>query len=372
MKDYSKIAKPLYDLLKKESEFKWTKDKDEAFDKLKTILINAPTLVLPNFSEEFLIATDGSIVGIGATLYQTRGVIAYAGRTLTSAEKNYSVSEIEMLGVVWALETFDCFIAGSKIKVITDHEPLKHIFNGKNKLKGRLMRWCLQLSTYNIELVYKPGVTNTAADCISRLETLDSGPDIRTKSTLKDLLDMPVTYENKDKTLVREVMTIYPLVGCKDEQVENNNSVGPNPPAEQCLFIDDFDIIDKQKSCPEIGKIYNFIDTEKLPENHKFTDFQMATMSQYFILDGVLMHLYQPRAKQPKPQEKFKTQIVIPVKLRKQACQFVHDFLSHASFYRAYDQLQNSYYWPKCYADLKHYIKNMQYMPISFESKKNL
>ena len=88
-------------------------------------MINAPTLVLPNFSEEFKIATDASITGLGATLYQSSGVIAYTGRALISAEKNYSVSEIEMLGVVWALEQFDCFIAGSKIKVMTDHEPLK-------------------------------------------------------------------------------------------------------------------------------------------------------------------------------------------------------------------------------------------------------
>ena len=68
------------------------------------------------------------------------------------------------------LENFDCFIAGSKVKIISNHEPLRHILNGKHKLKGRLMRWCLQLSCYNLQIVYKPGDTNLAADFLSRLE----------------------------------------------------------------------------------------------------------------------------------------------------------------------------------------------------------
>ena len=149
-------------------------------------------LVLPNFTEDFTIATDGSLRGIGVTLYQSRGVIAYAGRSLTSSKCNYKISEIEMLAMVWALENFDCFIAGSKVRIIIGHELLKHIFSGKNKLKSRLMKWCLQLSCYNLEIIYKPGVTNTAADCISCLGNLDSGPKVRIRSVLKDLLDMPV------------------------------------------------------------------------------------------------------------------------------------------------------------------------------------
>ena len=313
MKNYSKIAKPLYELLKKEVEYKWTKEADEAFNKLKNLLVNAPTLVLPDFTKEFTIATDGSLQGIAGTLFQDHGIIAYTGRSLTKCERNYTVSEIEMLAIVFALENFDCFIAGSKIKVHTDHEPLKHIFNGKHKLKGRLMRWCLQLSCYNLEIIYKPGVTNTAADCLSRLENLNEGPVVRKRTILKDLLEMPVTYENKDDTLVKEVMRVYPLGNLEDSETQQEIAMSQEPThSAQCFLVEDIDMIQQQKECPEIGKIYSFIETEKLPENHKFSDFQMASMSQYFLLDGLLMHLYQPRAKNPRPQDKFKNQIVIP------------------------------------------------------------
>ena len=61
------------------------------------------------------------------------------------------------------------------------------------------MRWCLQLSCYNLEMMHKPGVTNTAADCISCLGNLDSGPELRTRSVLKDSLDIPVA-DMKTKT----------------------------------------------------------------------------------------------------------------------------------------------------------------------------
>ena len=75
---------------------------------------------------------------------------------------------------------------------------------------------------------------------------------------------MPVTYENQDKTLVKEGMMIYSLERCKDNQVENINMVEPDIPVSWCLFTNYLDIIEQQKSCPDIGKIYSFIETEKI------------------------------------------------------------------------------------------------------------
>ena len=100
-----------------------------------------------------------------------------------------------MLSILWAFQIFDCYIAGSKIEVYTDHLPLKCIFTNSTKLNGRLMRWSLQLVNYDFEIIYKEGPKNTAADCISRLENLGNGPSIRTRSALQDYLDMPVTYD---------------------------------------------------------------------------------------------------------------------------------------------------------------------------------
>ena len=78
----------------------------EAFGNLKQLLTTAPILCYPDFEKEFHLETDASGVGLGALLVQTQRdgsvrPIAYASRTLQPHEKNYGITELEALGVVW-------------------------------------------------------------------------------------------------------------------------------------------------------------------------------------------------------------------------------------------------------------------------------
>ncbi len=75
-------------------------------------------------------------------------VIAFASRALNTAEKNYSVTHLELLAIVWALKHFRDIIMGYKITVYTDHSPITDIFKGRN-LSGRLARWYLTIQAYN-------------------------------------------------------------------------------------------------------------------------------------------------------------------------------------------------------------------------------
>ena len=103
------IAKPLTRFLKDNSPLSQaTPDALEAFDKLKQALISAPILRTPNWEKPFFIFTDASGEGVDATLAQLdeEGYdhpIHYASRQLTSAKMNYTVTEQEGLGVVFAL-----------------------------------------------------------------------------------------------------------------------------------------------------------------------------------------------------------------------------------------------------------------------------
>src|SRR4051812_32339267 len=95
IKDFSRIAKPINTLLKKDQVFEWTEKQQNAFNRLKNCLINAPILQYPNFDETFYLYTDASEIGLGAVLTQKdkegrEHPIAYASRSLTPAEKNYS------------------------------------------------------------------------------------------------------------------------------------------------------------------------------------------------------------------------------------------------------------------------------------------
>ncbi|CAB5211330.1 unnamed protein product [Rhizophagus irregularis] len=111
MENFSKIAKPLTSLVKKETEFIWGKEQQKAFDTLKEKLTKYPILQYPNYEKEFILITDTSGDGIGAILSQKdeKGreiVIAYASRNLQGAEKRYPITELECLAVIWGVKHF--------------------------------------------------------------------------------------------------------------------------------------------------------------------------------------------------------------------------------------------------------------------------
>ena len=93
IKNFAMVAGPLHKLTEKKTPFQWTNQCQEAFEKLKSQLVSAPILTLPNWSKPFILDTDASDNGIGAVLSQMHDgkehVIAYASRVLTKAERNY-------------------------------------------------------------------------------------------------------------------------------------------------------------------------------------------------------------------------------------------------------------------------------------------
>ena len=104
------------------------------FRKLKQALTQAPVLAYPNFQEVFLLETDAFGVALGAVLSQRQSdgtvrPVAYASRTLQPHAKNYGISELEGLGVVWSVKHFTHYLYGHSCTVYTDHEALKSLLH---------------------------------------------------------------------------------------------------------------------------------------------------------------------------------------------------------------------------------------------------
>ena len=176
---FAKIAAPLHSLIKKNSPFCWTSTCDNAFCKLKELLRDAPVLAYPCFglSEEFVIETDASTVGLGAVLAQkqpdgTVHPIAYTSRSLQPAERNYGISELETLGLIWAVKHFRPYILGCPCTVYTDHAACLSLLSSRNP-STKLVRWALTIQEMNFTIKHRSGKKNANADALSRNPTIE-------------------------------------------------------------------------------------------------------------------------------------------------------------------------------------------------------
>ncbi|GFU94457.1 retrovirus-related Pol polyprotein from transposon gypsy [Trichonephila clavipes] len=96
----------------------------------------------PDFKKPFELFTDESSIGVGAVLNQEQRPVIFASRTLSAAERNYTVTERERecLAVVWALNKFRAYLGSLPIKVITDHTALTHLTTGIRHVKTVVYR----------------------------------------------------------------------------------------------------------------------------------------------------------------------------------------------------------------------------------------
>ncbi|GKA52088.1 reverse transcriptase domain-containing protein [Tanacetum coccineum] len=224
------IARPLTKLLEKDTPFEFNDECHKAFNSLKEKLTCTPVIVSPNWNLLFELMCDAIDFAVGAVLGQKDGKhfhpIYFASKTLNVAQQKYTVTEKELMAVVFAFDKCRPYMILSKRIVYTDHSALRHLFK-KQDAKPRLIRWILLLQEFDIEIKDKKGAENVAADHLSRIENDETSDDsdvddnflgenlmeITTNDTpwfvdfanylVGDVIPKGMTYQQKKKIILR-------------------------------------------------------------------------------------------------------------------------------------------------------------------------
>ena len=271
-------------------------------------------LVYPKFGpgQSFILETDTSTVGLGAVLSQTQQdatihPIAYASRSVNKHEKNYGISELETLGLVWAVRYFRPYLLGHPCTVYTDHTTCLAILNTPRP-SGKLARWALTIQEMDITIKHRAGKKNVNADVLSRAPPLDSCTaqvDVDTGHSIDQL-------------------TLPPMDEVRRLQEENSSY------AEMIAYLTRGDLPDDELASRKV----------------------VLESKQFQVIDGVLYH--------DKPVFPNKLCVVVPECLRETLLKESHcgRFAGHLSEKKVFDRLRRYVWWKGMRNDANKFCKS--------------
>ena len=178
--DLQKLLKPIVELTRKGRPFVWGDAQEKAFREVKLRLKNTPVLHLPKAEGRFILYSDTSIEGTGSSLWQIQGgkpkLIGYASKTLPEACSRYSVTKLEMTGLLVNMNLWKNLLKHREFDAAVDHAAVAQIIKAKTEPATRIMRLLDRLSAYSFNLYYVKGRDMILSDYFSRHRQNDLDP----------------------------------------------------------------------------------------------------------------------------------------------------------------------------------------------------
>ena len=355
IKGYSKIAKPLNDLLEgeasklKNEELELTLEALQAFKDLKKKCMTAPVLVFADFKKPFRLETDASGEGLGAVLLQESDdeqyhPVAFASRELKGGEPKYHSSKLEFLALKWAVtEQFCEYLQYQPFTIWTDNNPLTYILMTPN-LDALGHCWVVALAGYNMKLEYLKGSDNKIADTLSRLP-----PEKLNEEAVAELLDYTCT-SHKPRAELANINVIE-----ESERVDQEVIVRYTQIVKQhknFRNLANLDWVEAQRRDPVIPTIVDWI---KRPRGDRRTlaeylagvaseyekRFYAAHQKEFTIQDNLLYLQATPTNSQDSVPV-----FVVPTKDQQAAIDGCHHSAGHQGWDRTLSLMKECFWWP--------------------------
>jgi hypothetical protein len=242
--------------------------------------------------------------------------IGYFSRSLNKAERRYSTTEKEALGIVAAIKHFRPFIYGSKFTVVTDHKPLKWLESMQNP-PNRVARWIMELQQYNYKIEYKPGKTHKNADAVSRRPNID---------------------ENCNSICIEE-LPLYEIIDICGNKIE--------------------ELKKEQEADVQLAAIIQALNEGETAQSLQLLDNiepQYKKISSALLLkDGVLCKI--------RNRNDNKIVIIVPVTLRTSIMEQLHSapLSGHLAFARTFNKMYDRFFWPGMKEDVENFCRLCDY-----------
>lgn len=369
IQDFSRIAVPLYNLLKDSTvnqpqsrgdkrqvtkrgapshkPIEWSDEHQCTLERLIDCLAEPPVLGFPDFAKPFILHTDASDKGLGAVLYQHQDgklrVIAYGSRTLTTSERNYHLhsGKLEFLALKWAItEKFrDYLYYAPTFTVFTDNNPLTYILTSA-KLNATGSRWVAELADFHFTIRYRPGKENVDADSLSR---------------------MPVNIEEVMKQCTEE-LTSDSVAAVTQTEAKYPISyhlcaalTSPGWDSETELMkkkLSAGEISQAQKNDKDIGPIMQYKANDLKPSLQDMST--LSVQSKCLLREWERLHIDEHGVLTRKTTNK--KQLVLPEVYKATVLKELHDEMGHQGTDRTTTLIRERFYWPYMQREIEHYV----------------
>ena len=336
IQNFARVAEPLRELTRKNATFHWTQACEDAMKELQARLTTAPVLAYPSFGKPYTLETDASISGLGAVLSQMQPdeklhPVAYASRSLSAAERNYSVTELETLAVVWALTRFHSYLYGQSVTVVTDHAAVRAVLETPNPSCKHARWWNKVYGTglKEVKIVYRAGRLNSNADALSRSPLSEPGAQSNDPRILN------IESESAATSQQAEDPAEIPALLVKPPATERN-----------------YDFAIEQRRDPELVELITYLERGELPADDQKARRIILQKPLFAIENGILIFLDS--------KQDHRRRVVVPSHLRQQLLSEHHSSSmgGHFAAKKTYGALMRHWWWDGMYSDTQKYTTN--------------